>query len=347
MRAIQRTAASIFCLGIVTTAGCGSPPGTDGSAEPSSPAVTPVRAPVATFEGTMDVQGNMTVTTHAPGAGGLHAETVPTGSGANTVTLHTLMGTVAWAPATNTLTGNVELLNNFTTTSQGLTVEIDSVSVTGTTYTAPWNYSDVTGSGTSGTITWSFTLPSATSLYFTGHLDGVVPSQYIAYDNATLRASNQSYGSGFGMDFVVSAPITVSSLGAYDANAGAGQPGLGLPVAVWVTIWNTTSATEAAQVQIPTGVAGTTLMGGQRFVSIAPVVLPAGNYSVVTFGNTGGGYHLWNSSGAGGGGGTTSGGGKMTFVGSGRNGGGTKDTLPTNMDSGPANRYSAGTFIFQ
>ena len=100
-----------------------------------------------------------------------------------------------------------------------------------------------------------------------------------------------------------------------------------------------------------------TLVGGSRFLSIAPITLGAGfQGSVIVFGYgdgnsaetdgnsytaaTGTPTYPWTTDG---------GGGLISFVGSGRFSdlGGTSIGFATNIDGGPSNRYAAGTFSFQ
>lgn len=90
-------------------------------------------------------------------------------------------------------------------------------------------------------------------------------------------------------------------------------------------------------------------INGSNFKPVAPFALPTGNYSVVAYGFDSVDQN-YNSGGATGPGLADSGGGAITFVGGGRYGGG-GDTLaagfPIGIDQGPANRYAAGTFVFE
>ncbi len=321
------------------------------SPEPSSsapPTIGAAIAPIGYFKGSVDTAGTLTFETTK--TDGLQPENVvATGTTPGTVTMHTVPGTVFFGlpncSTALTLCGHVQLINHFTTASQGLSAIIDTVSLTGTTNTGPWDYGTVAGSGTSGTLTWAFHLPSSTQFSFTGHLNGVVPPAYISYDNeSALRTGSQNYSQGFGMDFTVNSSITVTAVGAYDSNAAAGT---GFASPVTVTIWNRSGPSIVPGLQVTLSGTNQTLIGGQRFASVTPVVLSPGNYSVVSIGPSG--YELWNSSGAPGGANTTSAGGsgQVTYTGLGRNSAPNANTFPTNSDSGPANRYSAGTFIFQ
>ena len=144
------------------------------------------------------------------------------------------------------------------------------------------------------------------------------------------------------MDFTVNSSITVTAVGAYDSNAAAGT---GFASPVTITIWNQSGPAIVPGLQVTLSGTSQPLMGGQRFQTVAPTVLRAGGtIPVVAFG--GGGYELWNSSGAPGGANTTSAGGsgQVTYNGVGRNNAPNANTFPVNSDSGPANRYSAGTF---
>jgi hypothetical protein len=75
-----------------------------------------------------------------------------------------------------------------------------------------------------------------------------------------------------GWAFTISSPVLVTQLGLFDDSSD------GLEDSHLVTIW-TSTGTQEAQGTIPSGT-GATLTDGFRFVSIAPVVLPAGSYTI-------------------------------------------------------------------
>ncbi len=90
-----------------------------------------------------------------------------------------------------------------------------------------------------------------------------------------------------------------------------------------------------------------TLIGGSRFKTLAtPLYLPWGFQGSIVGENYGTGEQNGNSNGAVPVWTTDTGGGLLAFVGGGRNGT-TAGVYPTGIDGGPANRYAAGTFIFE
>lgn len=78
-----------------------------------------------------------------------------------------------------------------------------------------------------------------------------------------------------GLAFTLTSPVLVTDLGLWDFNND------GLSTSHVVTVW-TSTGTEEAQATIPSGT-GATLTSGFRYVSIVPVLLPAGNYTIGGF----------------------------------------------------------------
>jgi hypothetical protein len=89
--------------------------------------------------------------------------------------------------------------------------------------------------------------------------------------------------STLGWAFTLSSPVLVTQLGLWDGPGGdfSGPPGDGLLTSHVVTIWNSTG-TQLAQATIPAGTSPT-LTDSFRYVSIAPVLLPAGDYTIGGF----------------------------------------------------------------
>ena len=81
-----------------------------------------------------------------------------------------------------------------------------------------------------------------------------------------------------GYAFTLSNPVLVTQLGVFDFDL-VGQ--VGLSQSIPVTIWTSTGTLEA-QGTVPSGTAGT-LTDGFRYVSIAPVLLSAGSYTIGAF----------------------------------------------------------------
>jgi PEP-CTERM motif len=170
----------------------------------------------------------------------------------------------------------------------------------------------------------------------------------IAYD-AAVQLGNQSYSGSLGLDFdVISSPVNILSLGAFDASAD----GLNGPVSVG--IYNRNTQTLVSPLLVFSG-AVDALLNGSRFRSITPLTLGAGQYSVVAWGY--GPNELNGNAGCVGNpaascfgtnpftGSTMNGEGVIAFVGGGRFG--AAGSYPTGPDGGPANRYLAGTFEFE
>jgi hypothetical protein len=79
-----------------------------------------------------------------------------------------------------------------------------------------------------------------------------------------------------GYVFILSTPIFVTSLGLFD------EGGNGLNAFYNVFIVTSNGIQQMATAVIPAGT-GTTLINGFRYVSIAPVLVPAGTYKIFTF----------------------------------------------------------------
>ena len=91
-----------------------------------------------------------------------------------------------------------------------------------------------------------------------------------------------------GYAFTLSSPILVTQIGIWDPeNDGL----LGSSV---VTIW-TSTGTQEAQGTVPSGT-GATLTDGFRYVSIAPILLPAGTYTIGSFSGDSGDVFRENAS---------------------------------------------------
>jgi len=172
----------------------------------------------------------------------------------------------------------------------------------------------------------------------------------IAYHVNAPSSGNYDWADPLGLDFNVTGPegIVVTRIGVFDSD----QDGLNRPI----TFVLYDRATQAAVIG-PTvfeAQAGT-LVGGNRFIDIPDVRLPAGFEGTVVGENYGPGESYFDIGGPGGDTGAgrsmpNDGGGLITFIGLGRYGpdanGGTRGQFPTVIDVGPANRYSTGTFEF-
>ena len=172
----------------------------------------------------------------------------------------------------------------------------------------------------------------------------------IAYQVNAPSNGNYDWADPLGLDFDVNSAngVVITRIGVFDSN----QDGLNRPITF--VLYN--RATQAVVIG-PTVFVGTagTLVGGNRFIDIPDVTLPAGFEGTVVWENYGPGESYYDIGappfGAGAGASMTNdGGGLINFVGLGRYGpdanGANRGRFPTEIDIGPANRYSTGTFEF-
>jgi hypothetical protein len=174
----------------------------------------------------------------------------------------------------------------------------------------------------------------------------------IAYQVQAPQAGSQDFNGSVGMDFVVNEPISISALGAFDAD----QNGFNTPITVEVYARNdggtpsdpaddTGGAILATQTF--SGAAGTAV-GGSRFLPLDQALrLEPGAYTVNAHGYgptellaNSGGFSVVRR--------TNDGDGALSFVGASRfcfDFGGCTG-YPATVDAGPADRYGAGTFAF-
>lgn len=184
--------------------------------------------------------------------------------------------------------------------------------------------------------TGSTTITAGTLRY--GGSDGAPLANAQAY---TLSPANpvggQLVNGCLGIDFNVNSSISVTQLGIYDDGRN------GLANSHNVYIYNRATQTALATLNFAAGNTGALSADGYRFLALAtPLALAAGNYSIVVdylAGTTDRDFNSGASVGI-----TNDGGGAVSFVGSGRSG--SAGSFPTGLDSGPAYRYGAGSFIF-
>lgn len=176
-----------------------------------------------------------------------------------------------------------------------------------------------------------------------GNTSGVVP-----YRVETGTDGDQNYGGALGLDFVVNQALTVTELGCFDS----GSDGINgtITVQLWrrnengtPTVFSDDTGQSVLGAATFTTAAPGTLQEGSRFKPLpAPLTLTPGAYTILAWGynaaelngNTAGAVATgWE---------TDSAGGKISFVGGGRYG--TAGAFPTTADTGPVNRYAAGTF---
>ena len=183
---------------------------------------------------------------------------------------------------------------------------------------------------------------------------GLASAEFVAYTgqpNPQSIPPLQAWGGSLGMDFTVNSQISVDSMGVYNA-AGNGVLTGTLQVAIFMqnpdSSWSEVAGTYASFDNASPGTPDLANDGiYDLYKAIAPVLLDPGNYSIVAVGfsdqdpNGNIGY-------PGGVGATEDGSGLLTYTGSSRFDNAQTGTLifPTTVDTGPANRYDAGTFEF-
>jgi hypothetical protein len=165
--------------------------------------------------------------------------------------------------------------------------------------------------------------------------------RFIAYNVPGGTQGNQAYGGALGMDFDVTADITVTRLGVFDD----GSDGLNVPIAA--RIFDRDVSAELAMIEFLPDDPGV-LIAGSRFKALeSPLALLAGFHGTIVASGYGGAERNGNQ-----GVGpvdnltTDDGGCRISYVGLGRFG---NDPVgfPGTPDGGPPNRYAAGTFEFQ
>ncbi|MBE7502579.1 MAG: lamin tail domain-containing protein [Verrucomicrobiales bacterium] len=173
----------------------------------------------------------------------------------------------------------------------------------------------------------------------------------IAYRVAAGTSGTQNYGGSLGMDFVVAQPIVVTQLGVFDDRAD------GLRATLTAQLWrrdergtptsfgDDRGAAMLAELTFTPAAPGT-LEAGSRFKPLAqPVALAPGSYTIVAYG-----YNDAERNGNAGTGSavdaltTDDGAGALRFVGFSRYG--AAGAFPATVDTGPEDRYAAGTFTF-
>ena len=164
----------------------------------------------------------------------------------------------------------------------------------------------------------------------------------VAYINPLGTFGNQAFSGSLGMDFDVLEPVRLTGLGVFDD----GSDGLGAPLNA--RLYDRDSREVLARIDFSADDPGE-LVDGSRFkeldppLSLAPgfhgTIVGQGYGEVERNGNQGAfdlGLELDN------------GGCQLRFVGGGRFGNpALGEVFPDSLDGGPANRYAAGTFVFE
>ena len=169
-------------------------------------------------------------------------------------------------------------------------------------------------------------------------LSGFASASFIALDS-TRTSGNQNYTQSLSMYFDVLEAITVTDLGVFDSNQD------GLQRSIQVGIYNRATGVFVTPIETLFGDQDP-LDGNSRFVDIVDVVLQAGEYAIVARGY-GSGESNGNSSGSSVNAPTiNTGNGLIEFTGRSYFGGSGITDVALRTDTGPVNRYDAGTFKF-
>lgn len=194
------------------------------------------------------------------------------------------------------------------------------------------------------------------SAWSTGQWDlGYNVTTTTAYNVAAGTVGGQTYAGALGMDFDVARSVQVTELGCFDS--GSNGLSRNITVVLWSRNQNGTPGSTADDLQgsvlaseVFTTAAPGTLVGGQRFKTLAsPVTLAPGSYTILAYnygaGEPNGNDAAFNN-------GTNTGGGAISFVGSSRYGvtappASVAASWPGTPDGGPAARYGSGTFRFR
>lgn len=174
-----------------------------------------------------------------------------------------------------------------------------------------------------------------------------------AYNVTTGQVGNQAFGGSLGMDFQVTSPVRILSLGVFDDGSNGIASGAVITAQLWrrndngtPALYSDDTGSALLATQTFTNASGGTLEGGSRFKALAvPLELAPGAYTMSAYGysanerngNSSAAAPSW----------TTNGGpaGALHFTGTSRYAG-TPGAFPNVPDGGPVNRYAAGTFQY-
>jgi hypothetical protein len=167
----------------------------------------------------------------------------------------------------------------------------------------------------------------------------------IAYTYTGPTTGNQGFTGVVGLDFDVTSNIQISHLLAFDDDADGWTAGTTVGIAIYD---RTTQAAVTPYVNFTPSQTGDLVGGSYRSIALAsPLILPAGGQYSVVAQSFNANDQLQNAGASGAITPTTdSGGGLISFTGLGRNSN-FLNQFPTRIDLGPANRYGAGSFIFE
>ena len=169
---------------------------------------------------------------------------------------------------------------------------------------------------------------------------GWASAGFIAYQVPAGTNGNQAHGGPLGMDLDLSKMIIITSLGVFDDGSN------GLTRTLNVRLYDRTDTSSPLASLTFTPEDPGELIGGSRFKDLpSPLSFMPGFQGTIVADGYGTGEQNGNGMGSGVSWTTDGAGGVIAFVGASR-WGMTAGTYPTNLDSGPANRYAAGTFEY-
>lgn len=168
-----------------------------------------------------------------------------------------------------------------------------------------------------------------------------LPSSGVAYLVAAGTVGTQmNFGGNLGADFDVHRPVLVTRLGVFDDLSD------GLQRQLTARLYDRATELELAQVIFTSEDPGE-LVGGSRFKDLTtPLFLPIGFQGTIAASGYGPNERNGNTFGLPSTGWTVQTGGSLGFTGSSRSGI-NPDGFPRTVESGPMNRYAAGTFFFE
>lgn len=185
---------------------------------------------------------------------------------------------------------------------------------------------------------------TAAAMLATAVLFGISPAQaapFTAYSNNAGISPLQNFGGALGLDFQVNSAITITGLGAFNNGLTANLDGKNSALGITVGIFTLSGVAVGTSVHFTAATGGITQLNGDAFLPVSFTLNP-GSYSIVATND-----RNYNSSGAANNFNTTDdGGGLISFIGKARWTSSTTLALPGTIDTGPVDRYAAGTFQF-
>lgn len=174
--------ATMALLAASACSGSGDPNRSPTSSTPTTAPATTDSDVLATFDVAFDLASETLHITYRDRAGSTLGtrDVFPSGTSSNQVQINTDLSSLTWNAATLKLSANVTLTNNLAIPLANTTTTFVSTTPTGITTGGPYAYGTVANGATSGSVAWTFTLPSATNFTATGYITGTVSTNYVA-----------------------------------------------------------------------------------------------------------------------------------------------------------------------